>query len=297
MAANGRRSTKLFIPHPIQPEVSICGVLEQYAPDQRTMGRKLALVDYQVLKRITCQRHKDYLFQRRLAERLPFDSFRFDFRGNHETGGTWKQGAFHDDLEDIDAVVSYLKAKYGYEIELIVGHSRGSLVAFRWISTTEEGRKVSAFINVSARHRMRVKTEGAQHWEEAFKKQGYFEWKVTVARKQVIAKINPQSVEDFCSWDTSFVWEQFPKETDVLTIHGTADKIVPVSDAMIYARALSDRSPGTHSLHLMENADHNFTKRQDEVVKVILDWWEARQRGEVTTGIWLTEINPSTAKL
>jgi hypothetical protein len=68
-------------------------------------------------------------------------------------------------------------------------------------------------------------------------------------------------------------------------------------DALIYARALSDRSPGTHSLHLMENADHNFTKRQDEVVNVIMDWWEARRRGALKTGIWLTEINPGNAKL
>ena len=30
-------------------------------------------------------------------------------------------------------------------------------------------------------------------------------------------------------------------------------------DALIYARALTDRSPGTHNLHLVEDADHNFT--------------------------------------
>jgi pimeloyl-ACP methyl ester carboxylesterase len=62
----------------------------------------------------------------------------------------------HEDIEDMNAVVSYLKATYGYEIELIVGHSRGSLVGLRWVSTTDEGRKVSALINVSGRYRMRV---------------------------------------------------------------------------------------------------------------------------------------------
>ena len=30
-------------------------------------------------------------------------------------------------------------------------------------------------------------------------------------------------------------------------------------DAVIYARALANRSPGTHNLHLVEEADHNFT--------------------------------------
>lgn len=56
---------------------------------------------------------------------------------------------------------------------------------------------------------------------------------------------------------------------------------------MIYARALSDRTPGTHMLHLMEDGDHNFTGRQDEVVEVILQWWDTRQRGELNNGILL----------
>lgn len=243
--------------------------------------------------------HKDYLFQRLLAQRFPMDSFRFDFRGNHETGGTWKQGALDEDLEDVDAVVAHLKSTYGYDIELIVGHSRGSLVASRWIASTEDGRKVPAFVNVSGRYRMRkiLETPGARRWQEEFKTQGYYTWNVTVARKQIAARIYPHDVENFCSWDTSFVWDQFPKETDVLTLHGLADTTVPPYDALIYARALGNRSPGTHSLHLMEGADHNFTKRQDDVVDVILQWWDARQRGELRTGIWLTGIQPQNAKL
>jgi len=84
------------------------------------------------------------------------DSYPYYRRGNHETGGTWKQGALEEDLEDLNAVVAYLQSKYGYKIELVVGHSRGSLVGFRWISTTETGRKVPAFINVSGRYRMWV---------------------------------------------------------------------------------------------------------------------------------------------
>ena len=30
-------------------------------------------------------------------------------------------------------------------------------------------------------------------------------------------------------------------------------------DAIIYARAFGSRAPGTHALHLIEDADHNFT--------------------------------------
>jgi len=60
---------------------------------------------------------------------------------------------------DIQAVVDYLKATYGYVIELLVGHSRGSIVAFRWLATTEDGRKVSAFVNASGRYRMAVRVQ------------------------------------------------------------------------------------------------------------------------------------------
>ena len=61
-------------------------------------------------------------------------------------------------------------------------------------------------------------------------------------------------------------------------------------DALIYGRALTNRTPGTHTLHLMEDADHNFTGRQDDVVDAIMQWWDVRQRGDLKTGIWVTGI-------
>lgn len=70
-------------------------------------------------------------------------------------------------------------------------------------------------------------TPGAKLWQKALQKQGYYEWNVTVAGKAVVARMHPRDVEDYCNWDTSFVWEQFPQETHVLTIHGLADKMVP----------------------------------------------------------------------
>lgn len=78
--------------------------------------------------------------------------------GNHETGGAWKQGALEEDLEDLVAVVDYLKATYGYVVDLVVGHSRGSLVAFRWLCTSEEGKLVSGYVNASGRYRMNVRS-------------------------------------------------------------------------------------------------------------------------------------------
>jgi hypothetical protein len=127
----------------------------------------------------TDPRHKDYLFFKLLATKLPIDSFRFDFRyvlksilsvvpthiclvhlrsssGNNETPGSWTYGGLDRDITDISAVVDYLNSTYGYSVELLIGHSRGSITAFRWLSVSEKARTVSSFVNVSGRYRMSV---------------------------------------------------------------------------------------------------------------------------------------------
>jgi len=281
-----RTSTKVFIPHPLDPNCTIVGILEQLAPEQATKDRKIALILHGTMG------HKDYLFQKRLALRLPFDSFRFDFRGNHETGGQWKQGALDEDVDDLAAVVDYLQKTYGYTIDMLVGHSRGSIVGLRWVCTRPDGQNVSAFVNVSGRYRMHKILDGpsGQPMKDAFKTQGYYEWKVMVARKLVTGIVHPQGIQDFVSFDTSLVWDRFPAGTDVLTLHGLSDQTVPPYDGVIYARALGNRTPGTHNIHFVEDADHNFTGRQDEVVDTILDWWGKHRRGELKTGVWMTGI-------
>lgn len=112
---------------------------------------------------------------------MPVDSFRFDFRsasvffflsshtendsycanvfpnsGNHESGGTWRHGSPEGEIVDLSVVVDYLKGNYGYEVDLLVAHSRGALVAFNWLCTSEYGKNVGGFVNVSGRYRMRV---------------------------------------------------------------------------------------------------------------------------------------------
>ncbi len=78
------------------------------------------------------------------------------YSGCHETPGTWRQDGLEDEVVDISVVVDYLEKTFGYQVDLIVGHSRASIVAFRWLCTTEAGKKVSGFVNISGRYRMHV---------------------------------------------------------------------------------------------------------------------------------------------
>ncbi|KAG1821317.1 ectomycorrhiza-regulated esterase [Suillus variegatus] len=275
-----RKSTKLRIPHS-QDDCELVGILEQLAPEEPTQGRKIALILHGSMG------HKDYLFQKRLALRFPMDSFRFDFRGNHESGGQRIQSGIARDVEDLVTVVSYLRNTYGYEIDVVVGHSRGSVVGMHWLCTSKEGQRVRAMVNASGRYRM----DGVYDlYKEQWDFKGPYERTVTVARQTVVERIYPEELEEFSKWNTAIVWDKFPAQIDVLTMHGLLDKTVPSYDAIIYSRALGARTPGTHNLHLVEKADHNFTKRQDEVVDCILEWWDALNQGRLKTGIFMTGV-------
>jgi len=74
---------------------------------------------------------------------------------------------------------------------------------------------------------MLVCLDGAAAYKEEWDTKGYYEWKLTVARRPVVQRIYPHDLEEFSRWDTSMVWDSFPAHIDVLTVHGLADKIVP----------------------------------------------------------------------
>ena len=65
--------------------------------------------------------------------------------------------ALTEDVEDIRVVSEHLATHYGYHIALIVGHSRGSVTAMRWLCTSDLGKHVRGFVNVSGRYRMEVR--------------------------------------------------------------------------------------------------------------------------------------------
>ncbi|KAG8974503.1 hypothetical protein FRC05_007302 [Tulasnella sp. 425] len=198
---------------------------------------------------------------------------------------------FVNDIEDINAVVAYLKAEYGYRVDLAIGHSRGSIVGMRWLASAPEGQDVLGYVNVSARYRMKLHTY-YDRWREGFEKAGFFLWKVRVAGKQVVRRVTPEHIRDFEEADMSFVWTKFPQKTDVLTIHGLGDMVVPPFDATIYARAFSNRPTATHTLHYVEKADHNFIGHFDEVVNTIVGWWDQKIKGKVKDGVWLAGVKP-----
>ncbi|KZT39506.1 hypothetical protein SISSUDRAFT_1020123 [Sistotremastrum suecicum HHB10207 ss-3] len=288
-----RGATRITSRHVIEhtePNVQLVGILEQWdwsGNAQSSHGSKVALILHGTLG------HKNYLYQKQLASRLPMDSFRFDFRGNHESTGEWSIGKIENDLVDLDIVAEFLRSRYGYIVALVIAHSRASISALRWINFSPTGRKVEWLVNISGRYRIEKIRELYTNTERGgmLEKQGHYDLKANVAGRDLTLLAKREDIEGILQLDQSFVWDTFPSHTHVLTIHGLKDTLVPPYDAIIYARALSNRAPGTHTLQLIEEADHNFRGFQNEIIETILEWLASAQRGRIKNGIWRAGVS------
>jgi hypothetical protein len=65
-------------------------------------------------------------------------------------------------------------------------------------------------------------------YKAALDKVGYYDWELTVARQPVKRRISSPDLDLFAALDPSLVWDQFPPNTHVLSMHGIADEVVPV---------------------------------------------------------------------
>lgn len=196
--SNSVQETRLSIPFPSRsdPQIHLIGILAHHAPLEATpasssststsAARPLALITHGVLS------HKNQSYHRLLAKTLPIDSFRFDFRGNDESplmpGQEWDMAGFGEDVKDMDAVVDFLTQEYGYSVDLVVGHSRGSLVGWKWFadrfgpesSTSKESqRSPPLWISLGGRWRMDRIHDRDEVWRPQFEEKGYHEWKVS----------------------------------------------------------------------------------------------------------------------
>ncbi|KAK0193108.1 hypothetical protein F5146DRAFT_1120774 [Armillaria mellea] len=302
-------SSTIFIPapspHPGEP-TAIHGILEQLEPKKSTQGRKLALpVQWDLsVNNPTIIRHKDHLFLKQLASTLPMDTFCFDFRypfGIHffiygiaqhfdipeDTLSPLRYGVRKKWKKNLRIVTDYLKVHFGCQIDLVIGHSRGAVLAIRWLCTSEDGKQDSGF-------RIRDYVCDVPYESEYTSVDIYVFQSSKIVLKTIAdkgfhllnrctfthafkEKIYEEDFVDHAAFDNSFA-------TDVLIVHGIKDEGY---NAALYAKALSKRSPGTHSLHFMEHADHTYMGQHAEVVQTILDWWESHSKDRFGLGIWM----------
>ncbi|KEP60966.1 UNVERIFIED_CONTAM: hydrolase, alpha/beta fold family protein [Hammondia hammondi] len=231
-----------------------------------------------------------------IAEGLPVNSIRFDFRGNGESEGDddWSFGGYVDEAkDDLHAVVDACSS-YSLEVVCIIGHSRSATTVLLHAAMFDD---VPLVVSLAGRYDMRqglekhlspeklkafsVLTAGTGMGKQAdvlsttlendkdiLKMQGTevdekVEFVSPDGRKRVITK---KCVLDRLTLDLRQYFSQIKHTKKILIIHGSEDRTVPCEDATQLANALPQSKT---KVIIIERASHSLVDSQAIKTQVV----------------------------
>lgn len=188
-------------------------------------------------------------------------SFRFDFAGNGDSEGSFQYGNYYREVDDLRAVVQYFEHE-NRSVIAIIGHSKGGNVVLLYASRYNYVDKV---VNISGRFDLKRGVEGrlGKDYLQRIKKYGFID--VTNKKGKIEYRVTEESLMDRLTTNVSAECQLIPQNCRVLTIHGSADKIVGMEDAMEFAKNIAN-----HNLHIIQGADHEYTSHQNELASIVL---------------------------
>ncbi|XP_060208496.1 uncharacterized protein LOC132635911 isoform X3 [Lycium barbarum] len=204
-------------------------------------------------------------------EKEGISAFRFDFAGNGESEGSFQYGNYRREGDDLRAIVEHFHEEERF-IAAIVGHSKGGNAVLLYASRY---RDVQTVINISGRFNLERGIEGrlGRDFKEKINWDGFIDVRNRKGRFEY--RVTEESLMDRLTTDTRGACQSIPNSCRVLTIHGTMDEMVPVEDAMEFAKNVPN-----HKLHIIEGADHEFTLHQYELASVVVAFVKAGLCGD-----------------
>ncbi|XP_024963130.1 uncharacterized protein LOC112503299 isoform X2 [Cynara cardunculus var. scolymus] len=191
-------------------------------------------------------------------------AFRFDFAGNGE--GSFQYGNYYREVDDLRAVMQYFDQEKR-SVAAIIGHSKGGNVVLLYASRFND---VHSVVNISGRFNLNRGIEGrlGKDYLQRMKQYGF----IDVANKKgnIEYRVTEESLIDRLTTNTRAACQLIPQNCRVLTIHGSADKIVGMEDGLEFAKHILN-----HQLHIINGADHEYTSHQDELASAVLHFVKA----------------------
>ncbi|GMH12370.1 hypothetical protein Nepgr_014211 [Nepenthes gracilis] len=195
--------------------------------------------------------------------KIGISTFRFDFAGNGESEGSFQYGNYHREVEDLRAVVQHFRGKK-HTIIAILGHSKGGNVVLLYASKYHD---VYTVVNISGRFDLEKGMEDrlGKDFLQRIKQQGFIE--IKNRRGKLKYRVTEENLLDRFTIDTLTQCKLIPPDCRVLTVHGSMDQVVPVTDAIKFSKVIPN-----HVLRIVDEADHEYTLHQDELASVVMDF-------------------------
>ncbi|XP_057842859.2 uncharacterized protein LOC131052256 [Cryptomeria japonica] len=194
---------------------------------------------------------------------------RFDFAGNGESEGQFLYGNYWKEAEDLRSVILYFRWKE-FKVNTIIGHSKGGNAVLLYASKYKD---IETVINISARYALDrgIKGRLGKDYEDRLKQYEFID--VKDRSGNVLYRVTKESLMDRLLTDMKAAALSIDKDCRVLTIHGSKDELIPVTDAFEFDKLIPN-----HCLHVLDGADHYYIRHLNELVSIVLnfikDSWE-----------------------
>ena len=201
-------------------------------------------------------------------EKEGISAFRFDLAGNGESEGSFAYGNYRREADDLRAVIEHFRgASPSRGISAILGHSKGGNVVLLYASKYQD---ISTVFNVSGRYDLKrgIEERTGKGFMEKIKQDGFID--VKDGTGSVIYRVTKESLMDRLDTDMHEACLAIKKDCRVFTIHGSADEIIPVEDALEFAKIIPN-----HNLHIIEGANHCYTSHLTELASVVSNLMKA----------------------
>lgn len=184
-----------------------------------------------------------------LHKRGSYHALRFDFRGNGQSTGECRYSNYQGEYEDLQAVVRFVREDLRCQIACIVGHSKASTTVLR--TAVKHPDAIPCYVNLSGRFSVPGTWNIAERFGEDQARALEANGSLVVSRFGTRdCMLTMQDVKERNALDSSTADSI---KANVLTIHGSDDETVSVTNAHAF-----DRTIPRHELLIVEGADHNF---------------------------------------
>ncbi|XP_020877226.1 uncharacterized protein LOC9307575 isoform X2 [Arabidopsis lyrata subsp. lyrata] len=199
-------------------------------------------------------------------ERAMISSFRFDFAGNGESQGSFQYGNYRREVEDLRSVLQHLRG-VNREISAIIGHSKAKY------------KDVQTVVNISGRFFLERGIEGrlGKDYFKRIKENGFID--VSNRKGKFEYRVTEESLMDRLTTNAHEACLSIHENCRVLTVHGSNDRIVHVTEASEFAKHIKN-----HKLCLIEGADHEFTSHQHQLASIVLSFFKLDPKKDDESG-------------
>ncbi|WIA12355.1 hypothetical protein OEZ85_012405 [Tetradesmus obliquus] len=191
-----------------------------------------------------------------------YNSFRFDFSGNGDSEGAFRFANYWGEVAEIHAAKQHLQQHEGQAVIGLLGHSKAGGEVVLYASSYDD---IPLVVNVAGRFWM-DRGVTMRFGEDVFERAAAAPVEMPAQRDDghtFTWLLTKEDLDERMNLDMAAAAAGI-KRSKVLTIHGTADSVIPIDDGRQMAESIAGSS-----LVEVEGADHNFRASEQVLQQLI----------------------------